>query len=292
MKRLLLTLAASAIALLSANAEEKTKTYDFGDIKSITAGSSYQIHVTHGKSKEVKVVYDSDIEKYQKLDVRYSGGTLNLSLKQEKPLKSWTKSTEIHVYLEMDDINELDLSGAAKATFSGDFKSETLGLDLSGAASVRDLNVRGENLEADVSGAANADLTGNFTGKIEVDISGAAKFDLKSDAEYLEADVSGASKLRCAGNFKECEISCSGASNADFTGKVGKADFECSGASGIDAQDFIAKTVEVELTGASKAEVNASDDLYYNVSRASKMTYYGDAKLHNRNTDNNVVKGR
>lgn len=292
MKRILLTLAATAIALFTANAEEKTKTYDFGDITSINAGGTYQIHVTEGKSKKVKVVYDDAIEKYQNLDVRYSGGTLNLFIRQEKPLKSWTNNTQIHVYLEMDDVYGIDLSGAAKATFSGEFRSENLDLDISGAAAVTELCVYGHHLEADITGAANADVTGNFSKKIEVDISGAAKLTLKADAEILEADISGASKFNCTGEFKECEISCTGASNAELAGKAGKADYECSGASNIDGQDLIAKIASVELSGASKAKVNAADDLYYNVSRASKMTYYGDAKLHNRNTDSNVVRGR
>lgn len=291
MKRLVLTLAAM-LALFTANAEEKTKTYDFGDITSINAGGTYQIHVTEGKSKKVKVVYDDAIEKYQTLDVRYSGGTLNLFIKQAKPLKNWTDNSKIHVYLEMDDIYDLDLSGAANATFTGEFRTENLDLDISGAASLNDLVINGQSMEADITGAASAGVAGNFSKIIEVDISGAAKLTLKSDAEILEADISGASKFKCTGNFKECEISCSGASNAEMEGKVGKADYECSGASNIDAQDLVAKTVDVELTGASKAKVNASEDLYYNVSRSSKMTYYGDAKLHNRNTDTNVVRGR
>ena len=111
-------------------------------------------------------------------------------------------------------------------------------------------------------------------------------------AESLEADMSGASSFKCEGKYSKADIRCSGASNAEIAGHVGNAEYECSGASSIDAQDFIAKTVNVELTGACKADVHASDDLYYNVSRASKMTYYGDAKLHNRSTDTNIVKGR
>ena len=62
MKRLIITLAAAVLALSAANAEEKTKTYNFGDITGISAGGIYQIHVTEGKSDKVKVVYDDDID--------------------------------------------------------------------------------------------------------------------------------------------------------------------------------------------------------------------------------------
>ena len=292
MKRFLLTLAVTALTLFSADAAEKTKTYDFGDITGISAGGVYQIHVTYGKSDKVKVVYDSDIEDYVKPEIRYFSGSLVLTTKQNKPFKNWTRSTEIHVYLEMDEISEIELSGAAKADFSGRFKTDRLELDLSGAAGMNSLIIDGQALEADLSGAANADMTGNFSGKAELDMSGASNIRWKGNAASLEAEISGASKLNCTGDFKSCDISCSGASNADLSGKTTAADYECSGASSIDAEKMFAKTASVELTGASKAHVYASDRLDYNVSRSSKMTYYGDAQLHNMSTDSNVVRGR
>ncbi|MBQ6880387.1 MAG: DUF2807 domain-containing protein [Bacteroidales bacterium] len=293
MKRFIITLALATLALFTASAAEKNKTYDFGDITSISAGSNFKVYVTYGRSDKVKVVYDSDLEKYADLDIRYHAGRLSLNLKQDKPLKSWTSETnQVQVYLEMDEISLIEMSGAAKATFTGSFDTETLNLDVSGAASVHDLNITGQALDADISGAANATLTGSFPEKIDIDLSGAAKMSMNADSDILKADVSGAGKLLCSGRYNECYICCSGASNADISGKTVKAEYECSGASSVEAKELTARTVEVELTGASKATVYASDDLHYNVSRASKMVYYGNAKLHNHNEDTNIVKGR
>ena len=292
MKRILLTLAVAGFAMLTANAEEKTKTYDFGDITGIAAGGVYQVHVTEGRSDKVKVVYDSEIEKYVKLDIKYFSGTLTLATKQEKPFKNWTRNTEIHVYLEMDNIEEIELSGASQAEFTGKFKTERLDLDLSGASKMHNLTIDGHTLEADLSGASKAEITGNFSGDLEIDLSGASSLTWTGNAATFEAELSGASNLSSFGGLRSCEISCSGASNADLSGKTTTADYECSGASAIDAKKMIAKTASVELTGASKAHVNASDRLDYNVSRSSKMTYYGDAELNNMNNDTNVVRGR
>jgi hypothetical protein len=291
MKRILLTLAAAAISLFAANAEEKTKTYDFGDIVGISAGGSYQVHVTEGNSNKVKVVYDSDIEEYLKLEVRYFSGSLILRT-EPKTSKAWHKDYKIHVYLEMSTINQIELSGAAKVEFSGKYKSNNLEIDLSGASKMNELVIDGQTLEVELSGASQAELTGNFSGNAEVNLSGASNFTWKGNAASLESDLSGASKFESKGNFKKCEIGCSGASNAEFAGNVENAEYECSGASRVNARDFVAKTASVELTGASKAEINASEDLYYDISRSSKITYYGDAKLHNRNPDTNVVRGR
>lgn len=296
MKRLLITLAAAAMALSAASAEEIEKVYDFGDISSIRAGNNFNIHVTYGRSDKVRVVCDSEYEQF--LDVRYvAQDRLELFLEQDSrifKLKKLPKNgtPAVEVFLEMDDISLINLSGAAKASFTGNFKSSNLNIDLSGAAGLNGLMVNGNSLDADCSGAASADITGNFKKYVEVEVSGAAKLSLEGDSDALEADISGASKLECTGNFNTCEINCSGASKAEITGKGTRAEYECSGASSIDAKDFHAKSVDMELTGASGAKVYASEELHYNVSRSSKMTYYGDAKLYDRNINSNVVKGR
>lgn len=291
MKRLIITLAAAVLALSAANAEEKTKTYNFGDITGISAGGIYQIHVTEGKSDKVKVVYDDDIEEYVKLEVRYFSGTLTLTTKQDKPFKNWSRNSEIHVYVEMDRVEEISLSGAAKATFDGSYKTDKLDVDLSGATNLNDLFIEGHALDVDLSGASTAEITGNFANKVEVDISGASRLSLTGNSRILESDITGASSLFCAGSFDTCEVSCSGASKAELKGDVSEAEYECSGASTIDAEEFHAKFVDVDLTGASKAKVYAKEKLHHYVSRGSKMTYYGDAALFNMNEDRNVVKG-
>ena len=295
MKKFFITLTFLAIAMFSANAEEKTKTYDFGDITGINAGYNYQIHITEGKSGKVKVVYDENMEKY--LDVKYSVESKRLNLFMTDNIQSQrlfrNRSYDpIHVYVEMDDISIINLSGAVKADFKGTFKTESLDMELSGASSASGLEISGHTLEVECSGASNLDMTGRFSNEIEIDLSGASNIDYNGGAEKFNADISGASNMNCFGDFKTLKISCSGASNADIEGIGLKADYDCSGASNIEAKKFVVRTAEVELTGASKAKVNASEDIYHDVSRGSKMTYYGDAELHNMNSDTNVVKGR
>ena len=300
MKRFLLTLAAAAIALFTANAEEKTKTYDFGDITSIDANFLYTVHVTEGRSDKVTVVYDDIIETFLDLEVIYKDGTLRLSRKvrdrkSENKFGRWASGADrkrVDVYIEMDYIKSISVSGAASITFEGSFKADDLDLDISGASSLKGLQVNGKSMDADCSGASKADVSGNFAKEVGIDVSGASKMTYTGNSETLEADMSGASSFKGEGKYSSADINCSGASNAEIAGNVGKAEYECSGASSINAQDFMARTVNIELSGACKADIHASEDIYYNVSRASKMTYYGDAKLHNRSTDTNIVKGR
>ena len=292
MKRILMTIAAAAMTLLAVHAEEKTLVYDFGEITSIDAGYNYEIHVTEGRSDKVKVVFDSEVEDL--LEVRYSSNGKRLTLFAKNNISQRVRNgrtVPVHVYLEMRYINTLSLSGAAKADFTGSFKTENLDLDVSGAAGVSGLEIDGITMDADCSGAADVYLTGTFMDKADLDISGAAKMVYDGDSKALDADVSGASKFRCSGRFDECEVKCNGASTATLSGKASAAEYECTGASSIDAQDFIVKNVNVELAGASKAKVHATGELRHNVSRASKMTWFGNARIIDLNNDSNIVKG-
>lgn len=300
MKRFFITFALATMALLTAAAGEKTRTYDFGDITSIDANFLYNIHVTEGRSGKVTVVYDDMIETFLDLEIIYRDGTLRLSRtirdrKSEKKFGAWASrsdSKRVDVYLEMDNIRSISISGAAHIAFEGTFKANDLDIDISGASSLKALQINGKSMEVDCSGASKVSVSGNFSKEVGIEVSGASKLAYSGDSETLEADMSGASSFKCEGNYSTADITCSGASNAELAGNVGNVEYECSGASGIDAKDFIARTVSVELTGACKADVHASDDIYYNVSRSSKVTYYGNAKLHNRNTDTNIVRGR
>ena len=70
MKKSLILLAILQIVTLSLFAGNTvTKKYDFGTIKSIDAGSIYEIEVTEGNQKGVTIVYDSAYEGH--LEVKY-----------------------------------------------------------------------------------------------------------------------------------------------------------------------------------------------------------------------------
>jgi hypothetical protein len=291
MKKLFLIFALSAAAVFSANAVEKTKIYDFSDIRSIKAGHAYEIHVSEGNSDKVKVVYDDQFEKYMEISHSGAKGTLILEMK-ELPLKLRTgRNSGVKVYIEMDKIVNISLSGAASAEFEGKFKADELNIDLSGAAKMRELNINGRSLDLDCSGATNAFIVGNFDEDADIDMSGACKVIFNGNALSLEGDLSGACNLKADGNYDECSIECSGASEARLEGEADLFSAECSGASKIEAEHLIARKVDVLLIGSSKAIVNATKSLTYDVSRASKLIYYGDAELNDISHDSNVQRG-
>ncbi len=311
MKRLFLTIALAAISVFGLMAEEKTKVYEFGDITRLEAGFLYQLHITEGTSGKVKIVYESDYEKHLRVKYTESGSSLRLGLDEIPNKFKRGNQPHIHVYLEMDRIDEIMISGGGSvAFFDGEFTGEDVQLSLGAAATLSDLNLQCKNLDMTCSGASNASITGIVMNGVEVELSGASSSNLNISAQELECNLSGASSLTNNGDIVKCDIECSGASKFTNNGDIQDGDMECSGASAlklegkgsrldlegsgackINTRNFKAHDVRLELSGASNAAVYAEKTLKYSVSRTSKLTYYGNADLFNMDESGNVVKG-
>ena len=291
MIRTLLTLAAALTFIAAASAEEKSKTYSFGKITGIDASFTYEIHVTAGSSDRVEIIYDSEYEPYMK--VSYSSYDLSLYLgMDELPRKIRNSSHKpIKVFLQMTEIDEIELSGASSISFEGEFKGSDLELDLSGAANLGGpLQISGRRLSSDASGAANVSLAGNFQ-KVELDMSGAANVSFAGNGTEMEGELSGAAKLRFKGEYADSSIECSGAAHLDMEGQGNNLELEGSGACNIDARDYMVRKASVELSGASKARVKATDELLLDMDRTCKLTYYGDPAISPMSSDRNIVRG-
>lgn len=290
MKKLLLTIAAAALSFLALSAEEKTKVYEFGDITRLEVSFLYEVHITEGTSGKVTVVYESDYEKHLRVKYRESDSQLLLHLDDIPKKFKRGDQPYINVYIEMDRIDAITLTGAGKAFFDGDFKSDDLRIDMSGAAGLSGLEVRGDNLSMHCSGAVKAGITGNFDRRVRIEMSGAAKGRLGINTSELSGELSGACSLAYEGDADDCEFECSGACKLELTGKGKQLDLEGSGACRLNTRYFTADEVNLELSGASRADVYAGKVLRHDVSTVSKLTYYGNAELFNTNNAN-VVKG-
>ncbi len=74
----------------------------------------------------------------------------------------------------------------------------------------------------------------------------------------------------------------SGASNIDLSGETVALQLELTGASNADTEKLIASRVTIELSGAGKASVHASQELNATVSGAASISYTGNPATVNR----------
>ena len=109
---------------------------------------------------------------------------------------------------------------------------------------------------------------------------GASDFDIsdfRSKAFYLS--LSGASSAGVNIDSDNLEIKLKGASSANFSGRTKYLEADISGASGLDAYDLIARSANIEASGASSAKIYAKEKLNIEASGMSSVRHKGSSEV-------------
>lgn len=113
-----------------------------------------------------------------------------------------------------------------------------------------------------------------------IEVEGASSFssDVDINAEKLDIEVSGASKFEANINCQSLKASVNGASSANIGGKAVNAEINVSGASKLSSENLNTDYADVDISGASKAEIICNKNITGDVSGASKLSFGGTAK--------------
>ncbi len=116
--------------------------------------------------------------------------------------------------------------------------------------------------ELEAAGASSINGTGKITGDagLEINVTGASKADLTIKAPEVNVEATGASSITIKGETK------------DLSGKG-------SGSSTLLCLDLLAENADIEVSGASSADVYASVKLDAKASGASHVKYKGNANV-------------
>lgn len=91
---------------------------------------------------------------------------------------------------------------------------------------------------------------------LTLDLNGAAKADLQLNVQTLTIDAKGASKLELGGMAQDVNITIAGAGE-------------------LEAEELLATNMHINCAGASKAEVNVTNELWAQAAGASHISYHG-----------------
>lgn len=192
---------------------DHTRQFSVSSFSKVNAGGAFVLRFRKGDT--YKVVADGREKDLDDINVKVDGSTLKISL-DGKGLFNWSNHKRIGLTITIPNaIDELQLSGASKAS-------------LTGFDTYNDLSVN-------MSGACRTVFDGNVN-KLNVDLSGASNVVLRGHAKEMEADLGGASKLEATSmTIDRASVDAGGASHADL-GQVGSLDSETSGASKVTRQ--------------------------------------------------------
>lgn len=277
MKKIFLSLLVMAFTITAAFAQKSvTKNYRFDNITGIDASYTYNVKVTKGNSDKVEVICPDYLEEY--LDIKSFNGILYLKIQVPRNFRHPRNSSqEIVVNMQMKSIRYIELSGASSITAQGEFTTDNMTYDLSGASSARGLNISGRYIKVDCSGASNLTQTGSF-GKMDLDCSGASRLSVNGDIAEISGEISGATQLNYNGTSTNIDMEASGASKATLKGKAQSVKLGCSGASYINSKEMLAENASVSASGASKVSIYATQVLKADASASSSVSYYGSPK--------------
>ncbi|WP_020600780.1 PspC domain-containing protein [Spirosoma panaciterrae] len=192
---------------------DHTRQFNATDFSKVDVGGAFVVRFRKGDA--YKVVADGREKDLEDVNVKVEGNTLKVFI-DRKGIFDWSNRKRIGLTITIPKaIDELQLSGASKASLTGFDRYTHLTIGMSGACrTVFDGEV--DKLDLDMSGASNTVLHGH--------------------ANQLEAELSGACKLEATGmNIDKARVDANGASHADL-GQVGSLDSETSGASKVTRQ--------------------------------------------------------
>ena len=192
----------------------------------IDAGHAFRLEITQSPSFAVEITASENVIDH--VQVVSKNGTLTLGL---APGRRYS-NTRLTARISMPRLDSLALSGAARATLQGEWVSDKLAMDLSGASLAEGATVQADAMVLELSGSSRLDLAGQ-TGELSVKASGASKLDLEElTARDASVELSGASN--CAVSVTDAlEANLSGASNLDYLGDPKLGRIETSGASRV-----------------------------------------------------------
>ncbi len=194
----------------------------------INLSNAFDVYISQGISDAVAVAAN-DASVTKNIKTHISGGVLYVSFEQ-KGWGSW-KNNKLKAYITVKNLEKLTVSGACNVSFVDPIISDRLLVSISGASDIKG-PVKLNSLKVGASGASNISLSGIST-DTDFNISGACSIksiDLVTDNCAVVA--SGASNIRLTIN-KYLKANVSGASDIRYKGTVSRFETRTSGASDI-----------------------------------------------------------
>ena len=213
--------------------------YEFKDFSRLDIQNAFDVDVVQSGTFSIVVTSSKALLDY--LSVIQEGETVTVKLSPNHPFTDFVLMRKIlKAKITMPVLRGLALSGASRAGVRG-FES-TSPIDIL------------------VSGASTVELHGVETGDARLEVSGASFLNGKLTAADAEFVISGASRVELAGAAEDVTL-------------------EASGASRLNLEDFVNKTADVTLSGASQVTIDTRQHLDIALSGASRLFFLSNPKM-------------
>jgi len=223
-----------------------------GSFTGIKNSCSADIFISKGESGSIKVVADENLLEYISTSVQ--NGTLIIDTK-----KNIWNSKKMEIYVTMNNLTSLDLSGSGNMNCSDVLKGNNVNVRLNGSGDLH-ANLEVNNLDLGISGSGNAQFSG-VRGSLKISVSGSG------DVE--------ASNLQ----LENCSTSTNGSGDMKLSGAVVDLSIKVSGSGDINAYNLKAVNASITCNGSGDVVVNVVEKLQANLSGSGDVTYTGSPSM-------------
>ncbi len=206
---------------------EDRKLSGFG---TINVSNAFDVYISQGTEDAVGVSA-SDASATKNIKTRVSGGVLYITFDTNGWGWSNWKNNKLKAYITIKNLEKLSVSGACNVSFVDVITSDRLLISTSGASDIKGA-VKVNSLKVGASGASNINLSGTAT-ETDFNVSGACSIkSLELVTDNCAVVASGASSIKLTIN-QSLKANISGASDIRYKGTVSRFDSKTSGASSI-----------------------------------------------------------
>jgi Putative auto-transporter adhesin, head GIN domain len=260
MKRIFM-LVAVLIICLSASAQKK-EVRDVASFKKIGFGGGGTLYLKQGSPQKLEL--EGKQETLDKYETIVEGDKLSIRPKERWNSWNWGDDDEIIVYVTVETITGLAVSG------SGDIIGQT--------------GIKTNELDLKVSGSGSLKIEANVSGDLESDVSGSGNIDIKGSAGSFESDISGSgdvlASLKITG---QSDFSIAGSGKIIIDGSAKSLKSSISGSGSVKGENFMVETCDVKVAGSGNVYIHVVDDLKVSIAGSGDVRYKGNPKKVNSN---------
>ena len=297
----LLAFSAALIIAVTSSAQTKEITHDFSRFNSVAVSDDFQITLVRSNSYSATIYVDNPLSEYVETYVR--GKVLHINFNEKAVPKETKKlykgrsalTASFRATIYVPDLESIELTDGASLVSSDEFDASRLSINLTDKASIKSLNVRCNSADINLKKNSNAILKIQADNKISAATEGSSLLKVSGTAADFTADSAGSStltsevmatatltlssagssNLKVTSDTDRAFIVASRSSKLFLTGSATSGTFKGSNVSTIDAKSFQIVEADVNLSGSSKANINATDILGVTLSDGAALYFVG-----------------
>ena len=175
------------------NVSQQEDIRQVGSFESIAIAGPFKVTLNPGKESEV--VLRGASKSLELIETKVEGGTLKIGSKPKVKFQNMHRQfRNIKIFITVDEIDGLSLSGSGKITSEQPLKAHQFSSKLSGSGSL-DIALDAQKVEAKLSGSGKIVVRGH-TKKLILALSGSGKLDAQNmESNAVEAKLSGSGRI-------------------------------------------------------------------------------------------------